>query len=68
MTGNLQWRGPMVISKHVDSDVIIGGELEFREGSIYWEKMALIEALESFLKTWNSEFGYHDRQASKRRV
>ena len=54
MTGNLQWRGPMVISKHVDSDVIIGGELEFREGSIYWEKMALIEALDEWLQTLES--------------
>jgi hypothetical protein len=49
MIGNLQWRGPMVISKHVDSDVIIGGELEFREGSLYFEKRILIDALDQWL-------------------
>lgn len=67
MSSALRWRGPMVISKHADSDVIIGGELEFTAGSLYHERMILISALETWLENWNREFGYHDRQASKMR-
>lgn len=32
------------------------------------ERAALAEALEKFLETWDREFGYFDRQASKTRV
>lgn len=46
------WIGPQFVARPRNLDtIIVNGELEFRPSSIYWERMALIEALEKFLET-----------------
>jgi hypothetical protein len=58
----------MCISKKAELDTAISdAEVEFTSG-IYQEKQILIDALEKWLRSWNREFGYFDRQAAKMRI
>jgi hypothetical protein len=56
------------VPRHADVDAIPTNiETELHASWVFREKQILIEALEKFLDTWDREFGYHDRQASKMR-
>jgi hypothetical protein len=61
------WTGAVTISRKADLGAIPVGEIAMPTDFIYNERTILIEAIENWLETWNQEFGYHDRQASKRR-
>ena len=63
----MQWHGPLCLSKRAELDTVVIGDVEFTSG-IWNEKRILIEALEKWLENWNREFGYFDRQASKKRM
>lgn len=57
MANNLQWRGPLTISKRAELDSASTTlVVEFLENTIYLQKLVLIEALENWLERFG---GFH---------
>jgi hypothetical protein len=67
MTNAIHWFGNLSLTRGCD-DVPTLESFELDGRYLYHEKRILVDALEAWLENWNREFGYHDRQASKRRM
>jgi hypothetical protein len=65
MSSAIHWWGNVSVTGRNEVPTLEDFVLDGRY--LHWEKKNLIEAFERWLETWNSEFGYHDRQASKMR-
>lgn len=66
MENSLQWWGNLSLT-HNGYHVPTLESFALDSRYLYWEKQILIQTLEQWLKNWNREFGYMDRQSSKMR-
>lgn len=55
------WECAWTISKRMELDTIQVSVVERVHFNDWHERMALIEAIETWLENWNKEFAYHDR-------
>lgn len=69
MANSLHWRSTLGISRRAEPDVLMSNiEVDLIGASLYRERIILKQAFEMWLENWDREFGYLDRQASKRRM
>jgi hypothetical protein len=62
------WFGNLSVTAPGPLEVPTLESFELNECYLFPEKQILVESFEQWLANWNREFGYFDRQASKKRM